>query len=73
MTEQEFKDAAERYIDAAGLDNAIGALAEIAREKAEHIQVNWQDRSLAALWGMAANAIDRAESHAHVRAVSGRG
>jgi hypothetical protein len=34
-------------------------LAEVCNEKAEHVQVNWQDRNLAKEWTADARAIEK--------------
>lgn len=62
MTEKEFLEAVELYIDANGLDNAVGALVYVAHEKADHVRLTWQDNMLAAQWDRAARILDKAES-----------
>lgn len=47
----------EAMIDRHGLHHVLTGLVLICHEKAEHILVNWQDKSLAKTWGDAANAI----------------
>lgn len=64
MTTDEFRQAAEEYIDSSSLANAIGELAEICRLKSQHIQENWQDRRNAADWFEAAIHLDIAEENA---------
>jgi len=49
----------EAMVDKVGLDNVLYALAHIARMKADHIEVNWQDKPLARCWGDNANKIER--------------
>ncbi len=60
MLTQEQKVALEGLVDSSSLANVLAALAEIAREKAEHIRSNWQDEPGAAHWEYAARTIDRA-------------
>jgi beta-xylosidase len=47
----------ENLIDQHGLADVLKAIAVICHEKAEHIQANWQDESLAEWWDKAAEAI----------------
>lgn len=51
MTEGQ-KNVLEMMIDSAphGLSDIVGALADIAAEKANHILTNWQDEKLAKVW-----------------------
>lgn len=44
------KLALEQLVDRHGLAGVVDALSDIAREKAEHIRVNWQDSVLADTW-----------------------
>lgn len=64
------RDALERLVDTRSLLAVTEALADIAREKAEHIRGNWQDESLARIWEQAANALDRAAHSTAVGIVS---
>jgi hypothetical protein len=50
--------ALERFVDMVGLDNVIAALREICYEKADHVQTNWQDKKLAAVWNRRGNRLD---------------
>lgn len=43
-------DALEAMVDKIGLANLVEALAEICSAKADHVQSNWQDDALAAVW-----------------------
>lgn len=72
MTEEEFRQHAETYIDMAGLDNAIAALAEVCHLKAEHVRAAWQDEVMARDWVGCANVLMGAEAYPVVRRVSGR-
>lgn len=51
-------DAIEVMIDRFGLDAVLETVADIAREKADHIRVNWQDSINARSWDRIANRID---------------
>ena len=53
-------DMLEQYVDSQGLAGVLDVLAATCREKAEHVQSNWQDARLAELWEKAADIIDRA-------------
>lgn len=52
----------EGLVDASSLAEVLQTLASIARDKAEHIRTNWQDRQTAALWDRSAKRIDLALS-----------
>ena len=43
-------DNLEALIDRRGIEDVLIAISEICGEKAEHIQVNWQDATLALRW-----------------------
>ena len=49
MNRQEL-DALEALIDAHTLADVVGALAQLASEKADHIRENWQDDTTAEVW-----------------------
>lgn len=40
----------EALVDATSLSQVVATLGEICDEKAQHIEVTWQDRPLARLW-----------------------
>jgi hypothetical protein len=42
--------ALESVIDRHGIENVLMAISEICGGKAEHIESNWQDRTLAKAW-----------------------
>lgn len=50
----------ESMIDDTSLASVVVALAEIAREKAEHIRANWQDAATARTWDSDAARLERA-------------
>lgn len=55
----------EKFVDAHGLASVVTALADICREKADHVMTNWQDKNLARLWELAGTRLDKcAESSA---------
>ena len=62
-------DGLEAMIDVAGLPAVLDALGTICREKAEHVQSNWQDTALARQWTRAAKIIERAACHQHVNSL----
>jgi hypothetical protein len=52
-------DELEKLIDRHGLTSVIDRVVDICHEKADHIQVNWQDRVLARAWTKCAVALER--------------
>ena len=48
--QQDLAEAIERYVERHSLAEAINILAEIAWQKAERIEANWQDQTLAKAW-----------------------
>ena len=58
MNEQELKDRIEALVDSSDVDRVIDALAQVCREKAQHIDDSWQDPSLAREWTLAAKHIE---------------
>lgn len=59
MTRNELETA----IDAIGLDSLLHDMASICGDKAEHIRVNWQDKSLAYKWEAIAIKLDAVGRH----------
>jgi len=55
LTEQDV----EEYINKLGMVHLLTMIANICYEKAEHVQVNWQDRTLASAWRRGAAKIDK--------------
>jgi hypothetical protein len=53
------KDELESVLDRVGMSKLLFALAEVCGEKAEHLQVNWQDRNAAKEWTADAKAIEK--------------
>jgi hypothetical protein len=45
-------------VDAIGLPQVLDCLRQIAIEKAEHIDANWQDKALAQVWSRASIKLD---------------
>jgi ABC-type iron transport system FetAB permease component len=62
----------EQMIDANTLADVLDSLAEIAHAKAQHIEENWQDVSLARTWDNAGKRIESCAVNSHVCAVSRR-
>ncbi len=58
MTTPTITEQLEAMVDAHGLLHVITGLSLICGEKAIHIQTNWQDKSLAKVWGKAATVLD---------------
>lgn len=51
------KENLEQEIDRLGIDTIIDAIAEICREKSEHVSTNWQDFNLAKAWDKLADKL----------------
>jgi hypothetical protein len=52
--------ALEYIVDRVGIRNVVDALASIAREKAKHLRVNWQDNgAVPRLWEGNARRLER--------------
>lgn len=49
----------EALIDSHGLSAIVDAVARVCVLKAEHVETNWQDESLAKLWRKAARRISQ--------------
>lgn len=60
----------ETSIDSSSLADVLEALAEICREKAQHLQENWQDERAANLWNRAANRVETCAASSAVQDVS---
>ena len=56
MNEQDVKS----YIDQHGMVHLLEMIVKIAHEKAEHVQVNWQDRTMASAWRRGAKRLEAA-------------
>lgn len=52
--------ALEAAIDAHGLSNVLEIIANICRDKADHVSINWQDQRLSKSWEYAATRIELA-------------
>ena len=52
------RDSLEVMVDRFGLSQVLDKLAEVCREKAAHIEENWQDNTLAREWDKAAGRIE---------------
>lgn len=62
MTEREFKDQIEGYIDRQSLSVLLSLVEEICREKAEHVLTNWQDKAMSKAWEHNARTVSWAQS-----------
>lgn len=49
----------ETYLDRTTLQDMLLTLAEICRDKAEHVQSNWQDDQLETMWNKHADLIEK--------------
>ena len=58
--QEEFRMAAEEYIDQVSVGDLLALVEEVCRSKAQHIDENWQDRELAQAWRAASDDISRA-------------
>lgn len=54
------KDDLEGMIDSNGLTSVCDMIADVCRDKAEHLRTNWQDDATAKMWEHAAKAIETA-------------
>lgn len=59
MVSDETKYQLEEMVDSEGLSGILFALAEITREKAQHIRESYSDYSLARMWEKDGNKIDK--------------
>lgn len=66
---QDDLEVIERIIDRVGLHDTLALMAEICREKASHIDTNWQDTRLAQKWDRAADAIDKVAYGKTIKAI----
>ncbi len=60
----------EAALDASSLADVLEALAEICRDKSQHLQENWQDESAAQLWNKAATRVEVCSASTAVQDVS---
>jgi hypothetical protein len=51
------EESVEKYIDEKGLIPLLTMIENILSEKAEHLAVNWQDRTSAKQWQRAASIV----------------
>ena len=58
MKNLEFITQLEAFVDQNSLSDALELLSEIAWEKADHIEHDWQDRPLARRWELAGGKLD---------------
>ena len=59
-------EALESLIDRASVQSVLYAIAVICREKAQHIQENWQDSTTAGCWRFTAAHVEKAAKKAEV-------
>jgi hypothetical protein len=56
-------EAVEKLIDKYGVRDVLIMITDVMHEKAEHIDINWQDLDLAREWTKAANLISKTVSN----------
>jgi len=56
----------EKIIDSIGLSDTLKLMATIAYEKADHVEMNWQDAGLAKLWDQAALKLEKLSTHVRI-------
>ena len=69
-TTTEIETTFEALIDRHGLRNVLCVIEHVCHEKAEHINANWQDKTLAKKWAKAGNAIRGSANSAIVCEIS---
>lgn len=57
--ERDLQQTLETLVDEHGVRAVLEALAQVCFDKSEHVQVQWQDGKLAALWSDAGIAVER--------------
>lgn len=62
MTQAQLIAVLEPLVDASSVSDVVLALARVCNEKAEHVLVNWQDKTTAKAWDGAARVLDRASA-----------
>jgi ribonuclease D len=56
---KEIKNEIESALDRIGATDFANLLCDVALEKAEHVQTNWQDRDLSRAWKRYAKAAEK--------------
>lgn len=64
MSTSEYEAAVEALVDKGGIRGMLEALASVCTGKAEHVQVNWQDKGQAAAWGTMSGVMVKAHAKA---------
>ena len=57
MTDQEIRNALEPLVDSVGVADVLIQLHIVCLEKAEHVGIEWQDKTLAKVWERLANKV----------------
>jgi hypothetical protein len=65
-TIEHVKSTMEAYIDQTSVAQLLDALADVCRDKAEHVRVNRQDQNTARPWDRAAKLLDSLSSKIEV-------
>ena len=63
MINQELQDKLEEIVDANSLGRLLEALSQVCYAKADHIEMNWQDRSTSKAWRRAAARVELTSYH----------
>ena len=71
MTEAELINKLEPMVDEAGLQKVIDALSQMCAEKAERIEINFQDHKYAEIWRKAGWAIRNFMASKEAEAITG--
>lgn len=58
MVELVTSESLEEYIDRHTLATLLEKIANVCRDKSEHVQTNWQDEGLAAHWETRAKRLE---------------
>lgn len=70
MSKPNVSEEIEKLIDASSLLDVLTAIELVCAEKADHIRLNWQDRTTASTWDAASKAVGVALRHKSVERVS---
>ena len=73
MTKRLTAEELEALIDSSSVAALLEAIADIMREKSEHISHSWQDQSLAIAWDKSANDVQKVAAKFRTTGVAGIG
>ena len=63
----------EAFIDSGSVAATLELMADIMREKSEHISHSWQDQSLAIAWDKSANDVQKVAAKFRTTGIAGIG